>query len=400
MKLSKKKNQKLDEILKVALTLDVEPEEELNRRILEVWKENTSMKKVGKRKISIAMVSAACMLLATGSVLAATKYLKLTEVADRSGVEVLRSAFSGEDVTEIYESKEAGAYRITLLGIASGEAWVQGKLTEQMPDLQGTYAALAIERLDGAAMPATSEDAYGELKFFISPLIAGLKPWQYNIASMNGGYSDFVEDGVLYRLLECDDVIPFADRELYLCISDTTFYDTNAYFYDEVSGKISRNEAYSGINLLFSLPVEASKADPAAAEAYLKELEESWKSDEDGISANSNLIEMVAHLENLFAAGEDAEALRYFVKVGEPVVVVPDANGEYHYERSDGEVSEVIFFYQTDFQNGRDYTIFYTDFDKEAGEWRKLRVIILTENGDGTATAQEYEGWINAMQLQ
>lgn len=392
MKLKRKENQKLDDILKVALTLHVEPEEEWNQHILEAWKENSSMKKVGKRKISLA-AAAVCMLLATGSVLAATKYLKVTDLAERSGVEAIRSAFSGEDVTEIYESKEAGAYRITLLGIASGEALVQGKLTEQMPDLRGTYAALAIERLDGTAMPATSEDAYAELEFFASPLIEGLEPWQYNIASMNGGYSDFVEDGILYRLIECDDVILFADRALYLCVSDTPFYDTNAYHYDENSGKISRDETYNGINVLFSLPVDASKADPAGAEAYLKKLEESWRS-EEGTLADSSILDLVTRLDGLLAAGEDEEALKYFTTIGKPMVLAADERGEYHYEYPNGETNEVAYFYQKDFQNGRDYMISYMDFDKETEEWRKLCVVILTENGDGTASAQRYEGWV------
>ena len=159
-----------------------------------------------------------------------------------------------------------------MLGIASGEIWVQSSISQQITDLQGMYAVVAIERLDGTPMPAVSDERYGELNLFISPLITGLKPWQYNIASMNGGYTDIVEDGILYRLISCDDIALFADRELYLCISDTTFYDTNAYQYDESSGKVSRNTEYDGINLLFSLPIDISKADHTAAEAYLEKL--------------------------------------------------------------------------------------------------------------------------------
>ena len=43
------KNQNLDSILKTALTLDIEPDQELNQYILGKWKENVSMKKGGKR---------------------------------------------------------------------------------------------------------------------------------------------------------------------------------------------------------------------------------------------------------------------------------------------------------------------------------------------------------------
>lgn len=388
---SKESKKKLDKILKVALTLDVKPEEELNQHILEEWKENISMKKGGKRRIVVAVV-AACMVLATGSVLAAAKYMQMTELAERSGIDTMKNVFSGEDVTEINETKEAGEYRFTLLGIASGEAWVESSLSEQLSDLQGTYAAVAIERLDGTAMPDTSEDEYGMLSFFISPLIAGLKPWQYNIASMNGGYTDLVEDGILYRLISCDDVIPFADRELYLCISDTTFYDTNAYQYDENSGKISRKEEYSGINLLFSLPVDNSKADPVAAERYLKELEESWGSDsKDESEAMQKAAEVVAELERLFAEGQDVKALEGFVAVGAPVLIEAEGEGEYHYEYLSGDEMEVMYFYQENFQNGRNYMISYTDYNEETKAWEKISVVVLTENEDGTATAQRYE---------
>ena len=390
---NKRENKKeLDKILKVALTLNVEPDKKLNQSILEEWKENVSMKKGERRKITIA-VAAACMILATGSVLATAKYMQMTELAERSGIETMKDVFSGEDVIEINETKEAGEYRFTLLGIASGEKWGQSDLSEQLPDLQGTYAAVAIERLDGTAMPHTSEDAYGMLRFFISPLIAGLKPWQYNIASMNGGYTDIVENGILYRLIECDDVIPFADRELYLCISDTNFYDTNAYQYDENSGKISRKEGYSGINLLFSLPVDASKADAAAADAYLRELEESWKSDysEDESEANQKVTEVVAQIEKLFAEGRDVEALEGFVAVGDPVVIAPEKDGEYHYEYSTEDQTEVMYFYRRDFQSGRDYMISYMNYNEETKAWAKISVVVLTENDNGTATAQRYE---------
>ena len=156
MKYKEKKEKNLDKILKIALSLDVEPEEELNRSILEAWKENISMKKNKKRKAVIA-VATVCMVLATGSVLAAAKYLKMTEVAEKSGIETIKHSFSGEDVIEINETKEAGEYRFTLLGIASGEIWVQSSISQQITDLQGMYAVVAIERLDGTPMPAVSD---------------------------------------------------------------------------------------------------------------------------------------------------------------------------------------------------------------------------------------------------
>ncbi|HAB61689.1 MAG TPA: hypothetical protein DCE48_13520 [Lachnospiraceae bacterium] len=122
-------------------------------------------------------------------------------------------------------------------------------------------------------MPSTSDENYGQEPFFVSPLIKGLKPWQYNIATMNGGYQDFVEDGIMYRLMECNNVEMFADRGIYLCVSDTTFYSVDAYDYDELTGEIAPNSEYAGINVLFDLPIDISKANREKADAYINEME-------------------------------------------------------------------------------------------------------------------------------
>ncbi len=59
----------------------------------------------------------------------------------------------------------------------------------------------------------------------------------------------------LYQLLECNNVENLAD-ELYICVIDSMFYNARAYQYDEVTGEISRNEEYEGLNALFVLPIE------------------------------------------------------------------------------------------------------------------------------------------------
>lgn len=72
---------------------------------------------------------------------------------------------------------------------------------------------------------------------------------------MSGAYGEMGEDGILYRLLECNNVENLAD-ELYICVSDGVFYNARAYQYDETTGEISRNEAYEGLNALFVLSME------------------------------------------------------------------------------------------------------------------------------------------------
>lgn len=325
MRDNRKSEEKLDEIMKLALASKVEPEEELNRQIVRQWKERPDMKKQIAKRIYATAV-ACCALLITVSVGAAVKYLRPAEAAEKSGIEPekIQAAFQGEDVVELNDSREAGDYRVTLLGITTSEHLKESQLSEEVPVQGELYAIVAIERLDGTPMPATSDDAYSDLSFFVSPLIEGLAPWQYNIASMHGAYSDFVENGILYRTIVCDDVSKFADRNLYLCVSDTTFYDTSAYDYDEKAGIITRNEGYDGINLLFDLPIDPACADQEAADEYLKALEMSWEPEDDAVTeaereaanqAAENVEMLIGDISDKIFDGNEEEALKGAVDI-------------------------------------------------------------------------------------
>ena len=250
----------LDELLRRALSPKEEPDLRLNQAILNQVKGPKNMIK-NKRKLSIAILIAALAIsISSVSVYAAWKYLSASEVAQNMQDAKIADAFTSSQAFTINETQCYGEYQVTLLSIVSGEclsnfpAYSNGSLKTDR-----TYAVIAIENINGMPMPETSEDAYAKLEFFASPLIAGYSPILYNIASMNGNYTDMTEDGILYRLLECDNVEAFADQELYVCVSDSIFYNPAAYIYDEVTGKISRNEAYDGLNALFKLPLDVSK---------------------------------------------------------------------------------------------------------------------------------------------
>lgn len=173
----------------------------------------------------------------------------------------------------------SGGYTFSFLGIASGEN-LSGFQSDSQVNPKRTYAVLAIAKTDGTAMAADGSES-----FFVSPLIKGQKPWQVNITTMNGGYTEFAEGGVLYRLIECDDIEMFADRGLYLCVSTSDFYDKNAFTYDEETGEITTNPDYSGACALFDLPLDPAKADRAKADAYLETLLEPWEDDSQESSA-------------------------------------------------------------------------------------------------------------------
>lgn len=176
---------KVDEIMKIALASDKEPGEELNRRILKSWKERTDMKKQMVKRIYA--VAAACGALTIAvSAGAAVKYLKPAEAAEKAGIESekIEAAFLSKDAIEINESKDAGDYRFTLFGITTEQGIAASQFSEEVTAQGDIYAIVAVEYMDGTPMPDTSDDAYSELTFFMSPLVDGLTPWQYNTASM------------------------------------------------------------------------------------------------------------------------------------------------------------------------------------------------------------------------
>ncbi|MCM1256517.1 MAG: hypothetical protein NC307_01540 [Roseburia sp.] len=287
-----RKEKEIHLLMQKALAPDVRPKEELNQEIIRKWDSRdfqgladnpdfgNEVKGMGKRKIaSIAAAAAVFVLAVSTTVVAAVKYLTREEIVTELGDDLTANAFQGDEALELNESAEAGDYRFNLYGVTTAEGLIRNGLGDDLGKQGGTYVVLSIERLDGAPMPGTVSEEYEP--FFISPLIQGLEPWQYNMGSMGGATSTMVKDGVRYTIMECDDIAYFADRQIYLCILDTVFYEKDAYHYNETDGTIARNEDYEGLNLLMDLPIDKKRADEDKAQAYLEELEESWHMSEE-----------------------------------------------------------------------------------------------------------------------
>lgn len=267
----------MDQLLRQALSPNEEPGSRLNQKILNRAKEIEDMSRKNNKRIpAVAMAAAAVLFVGSITTVAAWKYLTPDKVAEIVKDKTLAAAFQSEDAIEINESQEYGNYRITLLGMVSGKnlsQYIYSNDAEGVKD-DRTYVVAAIENKDGSPRPDTSDDSYGEEPFFVSPLIKGQDPNLYNIVTMNGGYSELVQDGIQYRMVELDNVEIFADRTLYLCVSNGTFYDGNAYEFNKDTGEITRNESYEGVNALFRLPIDEAKADKEKADAYLQQLEQ------------------------------------------------------------------------------------------------------------------------------
>lgn len=272
----------LDDILKRVLTPTEEPGDILNGEILRLVKEREHMRQKKYKRMSAAVIAAAVLAASSLTAFAAWQYRSADSVAERLGDQKLAEAFEaqeseqaptgeepfGKGLDEITgESQSFGGYQVTLLGVISGsdiskyERMHNGEIREDR-----MYCVVAIRKEDGTPVNAEKEH------FFVSPLIGGLNPGLYNAVTLCGNYGEFVEDGILYRLLECDNIEYFADQKLYLCVSDTDFYSTDLYDYREADGTISRNTAYEGLNALFELKLDASKADAEKAKALIEEI--------------------------------------------------------------------------------------------------------------------------------
>lgn len=234
--------------------------------------EDLNMKQSHK-KISAALVfaAAAICLLGTG-VFAAHQYLSAQQAAATLGHTKLAQKLQNSGAMS--ETVTDGEYKATVLGTATGANIMEFQSSINDISPERTYAVIAVEKTDGTSMTYDDE-------LLVTPLISGLTPWQYNIYTMNGGSTSKVIDGVLYRIIEFDNIEYFADRPIYIGVVSDAFIDNQTFNFDEKTGKISANNEFNGTNILFELKLDPSKANPQKAEEYLKALDESMNSSDD-----------------------------------------------------------------------------------------------------------------------
>ena len=324
----------IDELLKTALAPSAVPDERLNNQVLSAVKERKNMTNnmTNKRKIPAAAIIAACTLVfGSLTALAARHYLTPSEIATEMEDDTLKAAFLSENALFINEEQEIGGYRVILLGTVAGKNISDYLSTDGNGVVADDriYTVVAIEHADGTPMPDTSSDEYDMGAFYVSHYIRGLNPKKYSIMSMGGGSSAMVKDGVEYRIMEMDNIEMFADKGIYVGVSSGTFYDNNAYIYDENTGIMTRNTDYDGVNALFELPIDKDKADPAAAKTYLEELENSWNTPDEPIEKDETDIVVDDFIQNLTAENID----EYAAPVESTrMICTPDADGLVHHE--------------------------------------------------------------------
>ena len=257
----------------------------LQQRARELEKERNSMT-FGKTK-KMAVLIAACIALLAVSVSAAVMMLSPSDVANEHQMPTLAEAFQSGDAIQINETVESGGYAITLMGLVSGE-----NLRDYAgydPPVEGarTYAVLCLRSLDGA--PLTNQ-TYDFSRYTLTPLVAGCSPAGVNDWTLNGGASGFAKDGLYYYLLDTRSIEIFADRTVYLA-----FYEggvpNNTIFYVNDDGTIQFCDDFTGVHALFTLPLDPSKADPAAVEKFLAENTMGWTNDRTPLDEKYAVLE-------------------------------------------------------------------------------------------------------------
>ncbi len=433
-----KTEREIDKLMQEALSPEIEPDKALNENLLHMWdgqysdnasenrcsdmdtdlisdrvdmvykrkkehvtknyfiskKERMSEMK-NKRRLSIAAAAAICVLAVstTVAVAATVRYLSREEIIKEVKDPYAENAFKNGTTLDINQTVETGDYRFRVYSIATQEKLTENGLNEGLEG--GTYVIVSIERIDGTSML----DDYHEKTFLVSPLIQGLEPWSYNIFSMGGSYTQKIKDGILYRIIKCDEIALFADRQIYLSILDDTFYQKDAYHYNEVDGTISREESYDGINLLFELPIDKSRADKEKAAQYLRELEKSWE--KEIVETGSELLDNIIRQER--AKGSNAicieeipvEVLISYAKLDEDSVKVltPRDDGmiEYTYYRKDesgGSDMRALDDFLLRFPDGTGTILIGINFGENSEEEVIFRVF--TRDADGIIKGMEY----------
>ena len=239
----------------------------LQTRARELEKECTDMT-ISKTK-KIAALAAACIALLAVSVSAAMLWLTPAQVAQEHNQPLLAEAFEGPDAITINETVESGEFSITLLGLVSGR-----NLDVLNQDLEAdhTYSVLALRRLDGPEL--TNED-FDFSRYTMTPLVAGCSPSAVNNWTLNAGASGFAKDGVYYYLLDTQSLEMFADRTVYMAYYEGSV-PNNTIFTVAEDGTIAFTDDFTGVHVLFTLPLDPAKADPAAVDAFLREYDMGW----------------------------------------------------------------------------------------------------------------------------
>ena len=216
-----------------------------------------------KKPISGFLAAAALAALLLCTAMAAVRFLMPQEVARETGNTALAEAFEAPGAIALKESQSCGDYTVDLLGVTSGVN-LSNFVADSEIDTARSYVVAAVSRNDGKPIAQA-----GETGIQFSPLISGYAVNRVNAWTLYGSQQSFVKDGVEYVIFDCSTLEPFADHTIYFAAYEG-FVPDNSIFCMAEDGTISFTEGYEGAQTLFTLPLDSSKADSAAAEEILQ----------------------------------------------------------------------------------------------------------------------------------
>lgn len=377
-------NNDIDDLLKQALTPTEEPDFWVNQKIINSMnqKGNQTMKKFKKIPVLLGLTCALCVGATTAY--AAYHYLSPATVAKKMDNNKLSDAFKGKQSIEINQTQHFKDYDITLLGITSGKNLSKYFKDDKLVS-ERTYSVVAIKTTDNKTL---SKDEWYEKNFLVSPYIQGFEPWKVNAFTLDGGYEQFVEDNTLYRITECDTIEKFADHTIYLGISDTTFFEKDAFTYDEKTGNIARNEKYDGVNALFTLPIDKSKANAKEVKQFMNKLEKADSNTEEDStdSTNDAIKEWVAKI-----TPENIDQYADVIKDSVQTITPKDGVARYSYEnKKTGRKIEGIVYLKYDFTDNKIGMSERFGYSYDETGLSSLWLETYSLNKDGTVTVAIY----------
>ena len=222
--------------------------------VVETKQKEENMIKTTK-PMRIALIAAAIIAILSISVYGLSLLLTPKEVAIKANDNTLANAFYSKDAILFNESKEAGEFTVSLLGIVSGKNL--SDYCEEAEDNK-SYIVTSLSYTDGREIKD-----YDETQFTFTPLISGYKPWQVNAWTLGGGYYSFIHEGIQYYLFECSNIEIFADHTIYLAAYQGSVPSSNIFTFKD-NGEIEYNKSFDKPHTLFTIPIDPSKADPKA----------------------------------------------------------------------------------------------------------------------------------------
>ncbi len=401
----------MDNLLNQALTPENEPDYWLIQNTLSQAKEVTPMKKTTRKKYVTAILSCLTAVVITSiSVYAAWTYLKPDQIVRDWGESELADAFQGEDAVYINETQSYGGYRVTLLGFTSGK-----DLTGYQYSIKYSADGTSVTRNGTGASQTETEDGTVPLtsRTYVLFAIEGerLEPWtDFTAFPVVMGYDYETYDSMfgqaagsrqeqigdtLYFMYECNNLELFADHEIYMCVSDDLpVFSEYSYLYDNDSGILERNEEYEGLNALFSLPLDAAKADPKAA-AEMAAAFEQHQRDLLENEVTSYSTEWSSRIKEAFAFVEQItpdninEYATPLTEEGSVQTFVPDSQGRidvrFGYQNSNRSKPAVKDL----FPDGKTGYVSYTGISGDNPD--SILVEYYTLNEDGSVTLQLYK---------